>query len=129
MFELSSILVILFAHWIADFVLQSHNMAVNKSKSNYWLSMHVLTYTATITGIVGLYIIALTTSFIDPVKIAVWAIVNGALHWATDYVTSRINSKLWAEGRTHDFFVMVGFDQLIHYACLFGSTVWLASLH
>lgn len=32
-----------------------------------------------------------------------------------DYFTSRLNSKLWAQGRTHDFFVAVGFDQVLHY--------------
>jgi hypothetical protein len=40
-------------------------------------------------------------------------------HWSTDYVTSRLNSKLWAKGDVHNFFVSVGFDQVLHYAQLF----------
>lgn len=39
-------------------------------------------------------------------------------HWITDYNTSRWTSKLWAKGDVHNFFVVVGGDQLIHYLTL-----------
>lgn len=40
-------------------------------------------------------------------------------HTITDYFTNRLNSKLWAKGDVHNFFVSVGFDQCLHYVQLF----------
>jgi len=38
------ILTIIFIHWVADFIFQAEEWAVNKSKSNVALYNHVLTY-------------------------------------------------------------------------------------
>lgn len=109
-------LLILFAHWVSDFVLQSDQMAVNKSRSIKWLSYHVLAYT------IGMFFIILVIW--GSVNIY-WILLNGVLHWCTDFMTSKINSQLWKMERRHDFFVMVGFDQLIHYACLLFTATWM----
>jgi hypothetical protein len=53
-----------------------------------------------------------------------FAVVNAALLFATDYITSRISSKLWAKRDWHRFFVTIGFDQLIHHATL-ALTLWV----
>jgi hypothetical protein len=45
-------------------------------------------------------------------------------YFATDYFTSRATSKLWAEQNWHRFFLMIGFDQLIHQATL-AATLWI----
>ena len=92
------IMLLLTTHWLADFVLQSQEMATNKSQSNKWLGFHVLVYTA---------------CFIPTMSIG-FVVTNGVAHFVTDYFTSRKTSKLWAEDRINDFFVVVGFDQLIH---------------
>jgi hypothetical protein len=100
--ETSTILILISWHWLGDFVLQSHDMALNKSKSNKWLAYHVGVYTLTMLVVFG----------------PVFAIINGILHFATDYVTSRKTSQLWADDKTHDFFVWIGLDQAIHMICL-----------
>jgi Protein of unknown function (DUF3307) len=104
---------LLAVHWFADFVLQSHWMAVNKSKRIDALALHVATYTgALLVGsglILGVRQIAQLLLFVG---------VNGFLHFATDFVTSRITSRLWQQQREHDFFVAVGLDQLIHQVTL-----------
>lgn len=113
---------LLFTHWLADFVCQTHWQASNKSKDNIALGRHVLSYTA---------ILAAFAWVLVPVGIEIWAafvVVNSILHFATDYVTSRWSSKLYAKQDWHNFFVVIGFDQLIHQVTLAG-TFWLAVQH
>ena len=109
---------VLAVHWLGDFVLQSRWMSVNKSKRIDALSLHAMTYTGTLllgSGVIlGLRQIGLVVLFVG---------ANGVLHFATDFVTSRITSHLWCQQREHDFFVMVGLDQLIHQVTL-AATLW-----
>lgn len=117
---LYQILALLVVHWVADFVLQTDWQAKNKSKNNEALFRHVLVYT---------YCLTIAAPFIfstAPVVTGLlWLFVNSVAHFATDWRTSRWTSKLWSEGRVHDFFVVVGFDQLIHYSTLLLSARWL----
>lgn len=108
-----TILLILFVHFVADFILQTDEMAINKSKSNQWLTIHVAAYMAGF--------ILMTVWFIESQYWLHWILLNGALHWITDYFTSRLNSYLWKKEMRHWFFVGIGADQFIHYACLLIS--------
>lgn len=92
---------ILAVHFIADFIFQTDEMAKNKSTSNYWLGKHILVYTA----------------FLLPFGI-MYALVNGILHFMTDYVSSRASKRQWDQGNVHNFFVVVGADQFFHVMCL-----------
>lgn len=136
---ISAILVaqIIFAHWFGDFVLQSHWMATNKSKNWLALTAHAAVYTVAF-GLIVLFISALVginetgdvrhaIFVLTPGLFTAWIAINGVLHFVTDAVTSRITSRLWAKGDMHNFFVVVGFDQMIHYFCLFGTFVLLVS--
>ncbi len=109
------ILFIILNHWIADFIMQTHEMATQKSKSNYWLTKHVVSY-----GI-GMTASAALVWYFSGAFIAgfIWLFINTILHWITDYNTSRWTSKLYAQQKYHDFFVVIGMDQVIHYTCLF----------
>lgn len=105
-------LIILSLHWVFDFVFQTDKMALNKSKSGYWLTVHVSVYSV---GLLWMaYLIGLTS-----VNIAAFWIFNAVLHWLTDWCTSRLNSYLWKKEMRHWFFVGIGFDQLLHYSALF----------
>ncbi len=99
-------------HWLFDFVCQNDNMAINKSNSNYWLSVHVLVYSV---GLVAMGVILL-----PPKSSWYWIIGNAIAHWVVDWCTSRVNARLYTNHR-HWFFVNIGLDQLIHYACLLLS--------
>jgi hypothetical protein len=121
--DLKIVLLVLAAHWFCDFVLQSDEMALNKSTSWFWLTMHVKTYS------LGMLIFSFFIfGYHNMIAAWGWVWANAVLHWTTDAVTSRINSHLWKQERKHWFFVMVGFDQLIHYTCLFVSLTYVQDL-
>lgn len=109
---------LLFIHWVGDFVLQSDWMAKNKSKNILALSSHVFVYTT------YLFITSLLL-FNDYKAWVIFTLINGGLHFIIDFVTSIITSYYWSKGDTHNFFVMVGFDQYIHTSCLLISFYWL----
>lgn len=124
MIDIKVVLAILFIHWFADFVLQTDWEAKNKSKSNSALFQHVFKYSL-------VWALVLTTICFtgnvqgfnyEDVGWSQWMIifpfVTFACHFVTDYITSRINSKLYAKGKIHEFFVSVGFDQFLHFAQL-----------
>ena len=105
---------IIFFHFVSDFVLQSDEMAVNKSTSWYWLTVHVITYTSVMTAL-------MSPVFGFTYTLMIWAEITFATHFVTDAVTSRISSYFWKRNERHWFFVTIGFDQVIHYACLFAT--------
>ena len=113
------IIGILLIHWFNDFVMQSHWMASNKSKSNQALVAHTATYSALwvvpailVLGYHGILFIAVTF----------------VAHSITDYYTSRRVSKLFAKQDYHNGFVVIGIDQILHYLQLIGSYLWLSSI-
>jgi len=121
------VLYLIFLHWVADFVIQTHWQASNKSKNWVALSSHVLTYTIAICVGLTLYMenrVGLEFREFWPF-LATWTLVNGALHFVTDAITSRINTYLWNKGSVHNFFVSVGFDQVLHYFALIGTFFFL----
>ena len=117
---LYQILTLLVAHWIADFVLQTHWMAQNKSKSNDALLYHVLTYTTCMT-------VASVFVFPPVHAVSLWIVINSIAHFATDWVTSRWSARYFGK-EWHNFFVVVGFDQLLHYTTLLLTARWLGLL-
>ena len=118
------ILLYLFIHWYADFVCQTDKQAKNKSTSIKWLLKHTLVYGFIIT--LFTYWLWIVNGFgaqywYTPL---LFGVIQFITHTIVDWITSRINSNLWKNGQVHEFFVMIGFDQLIHYIIMFG-TLWL----
>ena len=114
--NLIEIFSIILIHWFANFVMQTDKQAKGKSKNWNDLLEHTFMY---------------STIWIIPATIIMGA--NGCLfvlitfiaHTITDYYTSRLNSKLWQKGDIHNFFVSVGFDQVLHYVQLFTTYYYL----
>lgn len=118
---------ILLIHWFADFVLQTHKQSTNKSKSNYHLTMHVLTYTffwsiCCSTYVWFFYVINTDGEYSmlphGNMLVILFPTITFVCHWITDYFTSRLNSYLYNKGDVHNFFVSIGFDQILHYVQL-----------
>ena len=111
------ILMILFAHFVGDFVVQPDNVAQNKWHSNKALTIHVALYTLMLFLFVWLFIIP-TTDFDTWYCYLWWAVINGVFHWMTDYVISKDRKMYWDEKDYRMYFIMVGIDQMAHYAVL-----------
>jgi hypothetical protein len=111
------ILGLLFAHWVADFVCQTQKMSENKSR--YWGDL--LNHTSLYSVIMWGYILGITQFNI--ITSSVFFIVTFTCHTITDYFSSRRTRKLYEDDRIHDFFVVIGFDQWLHYVQLF-ITYW-----
>lgn len=121
MISLEIIIIILLAHYIADFRWQTHWQASNKSKNNKALLGHVATYSLGLL-IAGCFIF----DPLDSSSFLIWVIYNLIAHFLLDYVSSRESSRRWAEQKWHDFFETIGGDQFLHYVFLFTSYVALA---
>ncbi len=98
-------------HFISDFLCQTREMANNKSKSIYWLTIHVLIYSVVTTLCWTIYTQSIQT------LIYVW-IVTFTSHWITDFITSKITSYFYLKNNMRGFFGTIGFDQFIHGATL-----------
>lgn len=110
------ILAILSLHWFADFVCQTDEQAKNKSTSLDYLLDHTIIYS---------FIIWVGMIFLLGEKALEFAGITLLAHTLTDYFTSKLNSKLWKKNQVHNFFVSIGFDQLLHYAQLFATYFYL----
>ena len=119
--KLIEIFSIILIHWFADFVLQTDKQAKGKSKNNRDLISHTSFYSLIWLVIGSIYCYILNLS---PILVIYFYLITFVAHTITDYFTSRLNSRLWAKGDVHNFFVSVGFDQVLHYVQLF-TTYWL----
>jgi hypothetical protein len=102
-------IAIIWVHFVADFIFQTRKMANNKSKHIGYLLYHCVEYTA----------------FLLPFGLK-YAAINGLMHLATDFVTSKMTSYFYANKKEKLFFVTIGLDQAIHMTCLI-STIHMAN--
>lgn len=102
-----NLILVFTIHFIADFLCQTRTMATNKSKSLYWLTIHVLCYT-TVTTLCWIYF------NIDlKVILSIW-LVTFSTHWLTDFTTSKFTTYFYLKNNMFGFFSIIGLDQLIH---------------
>ncbi len=107
------------AHLIGDFFLQTKWMAMNKSSSWKPLTVHITVYTSVLLTMLLLF--GTTIFNLNPITCFIYAFANGCLHWCTDYITSRMSKKAYADGNIDKFWRIIGTDQFIHQCCLFGT--------
>jgi len=101
----------LFVHFLADFTLQTSEQAVQKSSSNKFLAYHVGTYSL-------MWLLASFIMLQSWYLALIFSLITFVCHFITDYATSRIGKPFWEKQDYHNGFVVVGFDQLLHYVQL-----------
>jgi|SaaInlV_100m_DNA_2_1039680.scaffolds.fasta_scaffold06613_10 hypothetical protein len=121
------IIFLVVMHFICDFVLQSRQMAKNKSSSLKWLTVHVITYA---TGFAIL--LALMSDFmVIGSMLITFVVINALLHFLTDFSTSRTTSFCYkqmqeqeSDSWEHLFWIVIGLDQMFHIVTLI-LTYWM----
>lgn len=126
------VLGIILIHWIADFIFQDEQWALNKSKDNFELFKHVATYTLVWIPF-GLTYCLFNLDVYDDWDLSAFLSITFILHYCTDWVTSRINKKLYEQKKfgskipNFGFFTSIGFDQVLHYIQLFCTYLYLTN--
>lgn len=117
--SLISYCIIVVLHFIGDFVLQSDKDAKCKSRSLKCLVSHTSTY------IIPFVLVGIC--FYSFSLVTLYVLITFLAHTITDYFTSKINSKLYQSGNTHNFFIGIGADQVLHYVQLFVTYYFLSN--
>ncbi len=133
--EIFSIIII---HFVADFIMQDERWALNKSKNWDALLMHTITYTSVwlvIALIIDVYTNQTTNDwYFDTLDVQLFLLITFVCHTITDYFTSRIVSKKFAEGKygsaipNFGAFTLIGGDQVLHYIQLFATYYYLIKI-
>jgi hypothetical protein len=108
--NLQIIFLFLIVHWIADFVLQTPWQSTNKSTHMGALLSH--------TAIYSLCWLVISLVFLPAGNALLFTGITFLAHTITDYFTSRWTGKLYLKKDYHNFFVVIGFDQILHYTQL-----------
>jgi hypothetical protein len=135
----------MFVHFIGDFVMQSNYVASRKSKEFNILLAHVAIYTLVMALALILYT-QLRYGYGPNIAIPLWFKAIGLVfisHLGIDFVTSRITSIVFESAmndykfsitslnkniesdhlksfgnKYHEYFVVIGFDQFLHFLSL-----------
>jgi hypothetical protein len=123
---------IIVIHFIADFIFQNEFMATNKSSSNEALLAHTIVYTIVWVIPAG-FIFAQPCDAsaigycINAVSVLAFLAITFIAHTVTDYITSRVTKKKFENKEYYALpprmgaFAIIGLDQVLHYAQLFGT--------
>jgi hypothetical protein len=114
-------LFILVIHYLGDWIFQSHWMASNKSTNNLALFLHLASYTGTL--LIGLLLGNYLYLGLPISTVVEYVVVNGMIHGLIDICTSRMSTYFWNKKSWHNFFAVIGGDQLLHQLTL-GLTLF-----
>jgi hypothetical protein len=113
------LIFVLFIHFIADFIFQSRQMGVKKSKNIYWLTTHIYVYSIITFIGWGLFFKLTPRMGFELLTLTIFT------HFLTDFITSKLSSRFYLKSKKSKslkeanyfewlFWSTIGFDQLIH---------------
>lgn len=100
-------IIIIWIHFLVDFVLQPDKMREMKCKSYKWLALHSVLY--------GCAFLFLAWEY---------AVINMVLHFVVDGVTIKIDHWFVEREKRYFSFVLKGFDQALHITILYVSLMF-----
>ena len=128
--------ILIVIHTIADFLFQTEDMALGKSKNNWKLLKHTTVYTL-IFYLCFVYWYGINHQTLSEMNLTLkflWFFpITFICHTITDYITSRITSRLFEKKIYYTgipnfgAFAVIGIDQVLHYAQLFLTYYYLTN--
>lgn len=113
-------------HYLADYILQSDEMAKRKANELPILAYHSLIHF--ITFFVFNFLLMLIVFKIKNVFIYIFPpLIIFITHFIIDFITSKL-SKKWYTKDVHIFYLIIGFDQFLHYSVIL-STIYIIMNH
>jgi Na+/H+-translocating membrane pyrophosphatase len=109
---------------VGDLLLQDQNTRLNKSRKNSLLLVHTVIYTLVLlflTTIVGYHIALNEFSLltIDRFQlfylVIIYSLINGVIHFCTDYVTSRSAKYYYDTKQYWSWMNVIIIDQVLHF--------------
>ncbi len=107
---------LLFVHVIADFVLQRHEISINKHNNLIYLCTHAFEYAMILLIGASLLVLIQPRHFVDIMisRLYVFVAVNAITHLMIDFCTSKLCHMFYAKQDLHNHYVVIGFDQFLH---------------
>ena len=122
------LIYILIIHFLADFGLQTHDQAVGKGQGNSFLNKMLFYHVGVYTLIWVVAMMAVKSLFdLSLLDVLMFGMITFISHYTTDYITSRIGKPFWSKNDLHNGFVVVGFDQVLHYIQLYYTFKYVIS--
>lgn len=107
---------ILIIHFMADFGMQTVYQAQNKSLGKNFFNKPLFYHVGFYSIIWFLSVVAISDiTHWDIFKCFLFTFITFVCHYITDYTTSRVGKPFWENKDFHNGFVVVGFDQILHY--------------
>lgn len=105
-------------HFVADFVLQTSWMAMNKHKY-----FHPGGWDHAMVQAVGTYIAVI--AFVTPSMALVMGLLDMVVHHFIDFCKMNITRHYKLTSNDYVFWFWIGVDQLLHYATYLAITYWV----
>ena len=122
--KIEIIIILLFTHFVADFIFQDEKWALGKSSSWGDLLKHTTTYSIIFFLVMCLLSIKELAGFVGLYRlnmVLLFTLITFIVHTITDYITSReVKKKFDAKKYGSDIpnlggFTIIGFDQFLHF--------------
>lgn len=122
-------------HFLADVILQKGEWAIGKSKNWKDLLSHTFTYSVVWLIPIMFLFPAYESGINYFINSILFCLITFICHTITDYFTSRWSSREYEKKnfgtsipRGFDYFVILFFDQILHYAQLFLTFHYISKL-
>lgn len=121
-----ALIFIMWANYVADFLLQSKKMSNNKHHSVSWLLVHIAAYTTSFAFFLWIFNLLVQAFTWENMLLLVG--INGISHFIIDFITSKISAYYYKANKYKTFIKIIGMDQFIHVTILIILTFWFITI-